>query len=317
MKYMPMMGSALFTFLGKAVDFGVKALLKLPSVIGAFLMSLGPMILSVGGKAMPAIGSSLLTFGGWIVSGLAAFVPWFAETLRGLFIGTFKLLAEGLGFALGFIVRVFSNLPTLIGELFIRLGPALAGVATWVWDKIIEFFTGGLPRLQAWAWDLGERLWKWLKDVDWGKSAGAMVDGLLLAVGKAGERLAKIAGDLGDKFMQGFNKAMGINSPAKRTFIAGVYIVDGLINSVVAGGPRATKAAGGLADATMGGFTNRRPPRRGYGGGSTPAPPGYGSMGGDGQSRTVEFRGDREVLKFLRTLVKGAGGVDVVFGGRA
>ncbi len=280
---------------------------------------------------------------------IVAFLRALPGMLWSLFTGALQRAAYAVGFGIGYIIGFTIKLPGRIVSALAKLGSMLwnamtaawrwglkasTTAATWLWTQA-KALPGRIVRGVA---SLGSMLWNWAKSawtsayraganagtaiLNWAKAlpgriwgflkglpgkmlslGKSIVTGLINGIKNAAGKLWDLAKSMAKSFLSGFKKALHISSPSKVMFdVAVTGIGAGLLKGLAAVNPAVGAAGAGLATAAA------------TGAGRPVAAP-INRPGGGGRS-TIEFKGQREIVEFLRKLVKdvGNGSVDVAFG---
>jgi tape measure domain-containing protein len=103
------------------------------------------------------------------------------------------------------VIRFWQSLPSILKNVVVFLLNAWADFNIFVYRKV-------------------EELINWFKGIDWAQLGRDMLNGLMNGLAD----LARRGKELANNFKQGFKDAMGIQSPSKVMFEAGVNIVEGL-----------------------------------------------------------------------------------------
>lgn len=310
----PRVGSAIFHGLGQALQFALRVFDSIPGTIKHAFSQIGPGISGAAQAAGPWIMNAFASIGSWIVNSLPGVLLTIIKLVGSVIVQGLGFFIEAIGFLIGTAVQIFMRLPGLIGDALMVLGKVGWEAAKWFFSKVGEGFTVGIPMIINFLGGLPDEIHNWFIKQDWmqiGKDIlGGIIEGLKWGVGKLGDAAQWLA----EKFETGFKEALGINSPSKVMMGHGRGIVEGLVTGVTSQHGEATRSAKALGDGFSRSFmASTKTPKRGYGGGEGAAPAGHGPT----EPPRVEFGGDREVVAFVRKLVKnyGGGSVDTTFGG--
>lgn len=321
-KLAPLVGRALTSMLhlaGKLAGRGLGRLIDFAEALPGMLRNLvahGPakfkgalsgLIAKVGPMALNAMAN----LGQSIIGGLLGVLG----SLPGLAKNALMGIVYVIGWLIGAVLRGLHALPGLLKKWYLLLGTVVLEGAKKAWDYFIFALTELPEKILKFLPKLIDAIWDFFAKTDWGKVGSSIVDGIVNAVKWVGNKITQLAKDLADSFLGGFKDALGIKSPSKKMYEAGHWGVLGVVNSLSDGKSLVRTAGGGLADAMHSGFDakNRRFSIRGYGSGDGAVPAGYQRASSQSE---VEFKGERQVVSFVKALVKtnGGGSVQRAFG---
>lgn len=144
--------------------------------------------------------------------------------------------------ALNLLIRFWQSLPSRLGQIIVFLLNAWAQFNVFVYKKV-------------------EELINWFRGIDWAQLGRDMLNGLMNGLAD----LARRGRELADNFKQGFKDAMGIQSPSKVMFEAGVNIVEGLDEGIGSETFSIERRIDMMAGTLVDGVSNRESTRGGRG----------------------------------------------------
>jgi hypothetical protein len=288
----------------------------LPGRVVGFLQALPGLLWSLFSNAMTmaayAIGSGL----GWLLAQFLA-APmriWTAlQTLGGLLWGAFTwamgLARDAAVAGIGWLWQQFLAAPGRLLAAVQALPGMLSGWASSAWRFALNATVAGVGWVINQARQLPGRIVGALSSLGsmlWNAGVSAF-QGLVNGIQSLAGRLQSLARDMARKFLDGFKKQLGIASPSRvMVELARTGIGAGLVRGLDQAAAPVQTAGGRLAYAAATGAANIR------------TTPGRGTVAGPAAAtrNDLVLRGEREVVEFVRRLVRsyGGGNVQTAFG---
>jgi hypothetical protein len=169
-----------------------------------------------------------------------------------------------LGGALALIVAVFALMATSVAVIVsVMVGMtvavfALGAAIIWVGYKLAEFqqrvidaIPAAMDAIAKFTGDTYNALKAWVPQAL--EAAGNFIDGLVQGLENGIDRVVDAASSLGKEAAEGLKKALGISSPSKVMFEAGINTGEGFSDGLDATVAKVGKTSKGLAQATVDG----------------------------------------------------------------
>jgi phage-related protein len=231
----------------------------MPTAVGQWLASLGPMITDALSTAWEAIKGWFSSFISWV--GSVASGVW--ESMKNAWNSVVAWITEFGGSvrnSLNELIATFVQWATDLGAWFLSLPAKISAWAAEIWKSFLDFLGGiastigdGAQIVWGAITEFGNNIWNKIKEiaanaVDWGASiVQGLIDGIKSMIGKVGDAIGDVAQTIQDFIMGRSPTKKGPLSGRGWTYYSGQRVASAFAEGIADNAHEAGDAAGAMA----------------------------------------------------------------------